>query len=388
MRIKNIFKKENAITGDEDTSSTNSPPIIGTFNPNDILGDFTGFNEEEKNAITLNGKALGATLGFVPSHIVPYLNSIHGQLVQKYQDGNFKQRTIEQIYQRIDELNKQLNDKKSERAQLEIKKKSLAEKQIEIEKKIAEVQPMPPSPKFYFTVGLLVSVSLFIWAFYYQNLKPTGLFGSNALIPILFPLVFFLIGYYMHEMFEQGKKLFGYGLALVALFVDAFIANATHQINCTFESPPVGHIMCCVLDPAFYLILFVGFLSYLSWGYFMGRTFSLWSEFQEGTILRTLEVDLEYIKSEILTVSQSIIGLESDIYTLEAAVLKRRNYITVLENSPYLLSKSHVYSGFSALLEGVNNGLMFLHGNNFSLVERLTQEVSQYVEEKINTLFP
>ncbi len=346
------------------------------------MGMFPGFSMEELAQLNVEGRSSGADMGSVPGMISSVLDQIQSRLFKKFTDGNFKARIIEVLEQKKRSYELVKIDKEGALQKEKFRLKNLEDQKAEIEKKMMENKPVEYPAKFYITTGLLVALVIFIWAFYFQNLKPVGLMNGNPLVPLLFPLVFFLIGYFMEELFSKGKKTGAVSLALVALVIDFFISKSSHGVTCSEIN--TNHWKCAFQDEIFYLILIVGFLSYLAFGYFLSSVLNMLEQNKPSVILEQLGLDKQRKELEILDSMQATATLESEISKLNVLIQKVIERIQFYQAGNYSISGTQLNAGFQAYAQGFVEGKAFLYRNDTKKVQEFQNQVEELLKNKIS----
>jgi len=307
-----------------------------------------------------------------PEIYTSYLNRIlNGDLVDEKFSGMNEDEKPEQR-EELRKLEAQLKDAKSKNEQFNVQIKEKTDKidvrreeLLELHKKYeADPEAMKRetfSPfKFGISAFILIMLTGYLFFFYvsaaYKALYTdfegiaeriaAGL-GTGSIMPkpaelaealqynfllFLVPFVFYAFGWAFHvilEMKHKQKYVFLGGLITVTFFVDFLLALLIHN-NTEYAKELMGlSTKSWIADPAFFMILFLGFIVYLLWSILLDSIVREWTKrlvtINLKKIIKHLREDIKVLQSKIIPeepIRFDIANLREDLGTVILGNLK------------------------------------------------------------------
>jgi len=148
----------------------------------------------------------------------------------------------------------------------------------------------------------------------------------------LVPFVFYAFGWAFHvilEMKHKQKYVFLGGLITVTFFVDFLLALLIHN-NTEYAKELMGlSTKSWIADPAFFMILFLGFIVYLLWSILLDSIVREWTKrlvtINLKKIIKHLREDIKVIQSKLIPeepIRFDIANLREDLGTVILGNLK------------------------------------------------------------------
>jgi len=307
-----------------------------------------------------------------PAIYTSYLNRIlNGDLVDEKFSGLNEDEKPEQK-EELRKLEARLKDAKSQNEQFNVQIKEKQDKidvrreeLLELHKKYeADPEAMKRetfSPfKFGISTFILIMLTGYLFFFYvsaaYKALYTdfegiaeriaAGL-GTGSIMPkpaelsealqynfllFLVPFVFYAFGWAFHvilEMKHKQKYVFLGGLITVTFFVDFLLALLIHN-NTEYAKELMGlSTKSWIADPAFFMILFLGFIVYLLWSILLDSIVREWTKrlvtINLKKIIKHLREDIKVIQSKLIPeepIRFDIANLREDLGTVILGNLK------------------------------------------------------------------
>jgi len=301
-----------------------------------------------------------------------YLNRIlNGDLIDEKFSGLNEDEKPEQR-EELRKLEAKLKDARSQNEQLDVQIKEKQDKidvrreeLLELHKKYeADPEAMKRetfSPfKFSISTFILVMLTGYLFFFYvsaaYKALYTdfegiaeriaAGL-GTGSIMPkpaelaealqynfllFLVPFVFYAFGWAFHvilEMKHKQKYVFLGGLITVTFFVDFLLALLIHN-NTEYAKELMGlSTRSWIADPAFFMILFLGFIVYLLWSILLDSMVREWTKrlvpIKIKKIIKHLKEDIKVLQSKLIPeepIRFDIANLREDLGTVILGNLK------------------------------------------------------------------
>lgn len=207
--------------------------------------------------------------------------------------------------------------------------------------------------------------------------------GVIALI-ILFPVIFLGLGFLIHTTLENNKKLKSenkppaYGLIisllLITLIADVFIgykiSEAVH-VN-SFNAGLTNELWRFDLifyDINFYLVLVLGFVVYVIWGFLLHYVLShpyLKSESEKVKLLvENINKKIQEKKNELADIISKIFKIDNDIITFDTKIIEKEDKIIGLQNGVIPINVASLKSSVGEFL----GGWQAFTNNNFDSAE-------------------
>jgi hypothetical protein len=194
--------------------------------------------------------------------------------------------------------------------------------------------------------------------------------GVIALI-ILFPVIFLGLGFLIHTTLENNKKLktenkpAEYGLIisllLITLIADIFIGykiSQAVQINSYNAglTEDLWRFDLIFSDINFYLVLLLGFVVYVIWGFLLHYVLShpyLKSESEKvKLLLENISKKILEKKSELTDIISKIFKIDNEIITSDARIIEKEDKIIGLQNGVIPINVASLKSSVGEFLGG------------------------------------
>jgi hypothetical protein len=197
--------------------------------------------------------------------------------------------------------------------------------------------------------------------------------GVIALI-ILFPVIFLAMGFYIHVAIENNKKLnlenkpskYGIisGLLLITLIADIFIGYKisqgvhTNEFNAGLTNEPWKFNMI-FSDINFYLVLVLGFVVYVVWGFLLNFVLShsyLKTENEKVKLMiENVNNKITEKRKELSEIVSKIHKFESDIITCESKIQEKEKDIIGYENGVIPINVASLKGSVGEFMGGWQN---------------------------------
>lgn len=279
----------------------------------------------------------------------------------------------------VEILNKKLNDLNAKIAPLNLNKVQIEEKVEIIEENIlvaktgeVEVNIIP------FAIGSLITLLLTLYLFiFYSSVAYSALFGggqtkitiSNALfntsvfnnaasqsggtlaMVFLLPAVFLGLGFLIHDALEKKRVGILVGIVLVTLLFDGLMAykiaqnnyNVLYNQGVYVKEWSIGYAF---KDIDFYLILALGFVVYIIWGYLLDFSIKKWQESQPNNAIslkiESLMLRKENLQNELLEVNTLLNQLFADVKTIEDEKNNKEEILIKLKNGAQAIGETEL----------------------------------------------
>ncbi len=230
--------------------------------------------------------------------------------------------------------------------------------------------------------------------------------GVMALI-ILFPVIFLGLGFLIHDSLEKNKQLvtagkrkqFGVIITLlsITLIADAFIGYKisegvhTNDFN-SGRTDKLWEFKMIFTDINFYLVLILGFVVYVIWGFLLNYVLShqyLKTESEKIKLLIEL-VNNKIIekRKELSEIINKIHKLESEIINIDEKVEQKQKDIIGYENGVIPVNVASLKGSIGEFMGGWQN---YTYGNlsGSSATKKIEDAIkiqNNWVEEKIQNL--
>lgn len=276
---------------------------------------------------------------------------------------------VQQEKQKKNDANAELSSTKSNKDEKEKEIQELELEKIDIRNGEGETGDTIP-----FVIGTFITLllTLYLFVFYsssgysaFYGIKPGSLGFINpnvfadamnrgggviALI-ILFPVIFLGLGFLIHDSLETNKKLSSvnkpkkYGVILSLLFVtlvaDAFIGYKISQGVHTNEfnaglSDETWKASMVLTDINFYLVLVLGFVVYVIWGfllhYVLSHTYLKTESEKVKLMIENINNKIAEKRKELNDIISKINKLESDIINYDNKIIEKEEDIIGYQN--------------------------------------------------------
>jgi hypothetical protein len=317
----------------------------------------------------------------------------------------------------ISSSKRQKDDKEKEIEELEIEK-------IEIRNEGGETSDTMP-----FVIGafitLLLTMYLFVFysssgysAFYGIKQGSLGFINPNvfsdamnrgggviALI-VLFPVIFLGLGFLIHDSLETNKKLVSekkpktfsviITLLFITLIADMFIGYKISQGVHTNEfnaglTDKIWEFSMIFSDINFYLVIVLGFVVYVIWGFLLNYVLShpyLKTENERiKLIIENLNIKINEKRNELTNIISKIHKKEGDVESSESKILEKENDIIGYQNGVIPVNVPLLRASVGEFMGGWENFTNGHYGNNIgSLLLEANKEKESWLQNKLINL--
>jgi hypothetical protein len=308
-------------------------------------------------------------------------------------------------------------DKEKEIEELELEK-------IDIRNGDAETGDTTP-----FVIGSFITLllTLYLFVFYsssgysaFYGIKPgslgfinpnvfadaTNKGGGVIALIILFPVIFLGLGFLIHDSLEKNKKLAKenkskqYGviitLLVITLLADAFIgykiSEGVHINNFNAgRTDELWKLNMIYSDINFYLVLILGFVVYVIWGFLLNYVLShpyLKTESEKiKLMIENINNRIAEKRKELSDIITKIHKLESDIVTIDNVIEEKTKDLIGYENGKIPINEASLRGSIGEFMGGWQN---YTHGNYSekkadSLIQETIKRQNDWLTKKIAT---
>lgn len=362
--------------------------------------------EKKKNKITYSqyGFHSAQKSQSQPVGIDGYLDNVYDQFLeeQKLDEQGLKDRIsklkaeLQQEKTKKSDTNAEISSHKSFKEDKEKQIEELELERIDIRNGDGEIGD---TSSFIIGAFITLLLTMYLFVFYsssgysaFYGIKPGSLGFINpnvfsdasntgggviALI-ILFPVIFLAMGFYIHVAIENNKKLNSekkpskYGiiisLLLITLIADMFIGYKISQGVHTNEfnagtTNQIWEFNMIFSDINFYLVLVLGFVVYVVWGFLLNFVLShsyLQTEnARVKLMIENLNNRITERRKELSDIISKINKLESDIITCENKIQQKEKDIIGFENGDTPINISSLKGSIGDFMGGWQN---YTHG--------------------------
>ncbi len=335
-----------------------------------------------------------------PASIDGYLDNVYGQFLEE-------QRLDEQgLRDRISRLKAEIQSEKSKKNEANAEISSLKSSKIDKEKQIEELElekieirngdgEIGDNSSFIIGAFITLLLTMYLFVFYsssgysaFYGIKPGSLGFINpnvfsdainkgggviALI-ILFPVIFLAMGFYIHVAIENNKKLESENkppkyaiitaLLIITLIADIFIGYKISQGVHTNEfnaglTDEIWKFKMIFLDINFYLVLVLGFVVYVVWGFLLNFVLShsyLKTESEKVKLMiENVNNKIKDKREELADIVSKIHKSESDIITFDNKIQEREKDVIGYENGVIPINISSLKGSIGEFMGGWQN---------------------------------
>jgi hypothetical protein len=396
---------------------------------------------EEKMNIGESEKITYTQLGFrsaqksqsAPDAIEGYLEIVYDKFLeeQKLDEQGLKDRVsklraeVQQEKARKQDAIAEINANKRNK---EDKGKEIEELELEkIDIRNGEGETADTTP---FVIGAFITLllTLYLFVFYsssgysaFYGIKPgslgfinpnvfadaTNKGGGVIALIILFPVIFLGLGFLIHDSLEKNKKLADenkpnqYGviitLLLITLIADAFIGYKISEgvHNNEFNagrSDKLWEFSMIFSDINFYLVLILGFVVYVIWGFLLHYVLShpyLKTENEKIKLLiENINNRIGDKRKELSDIIAKIHKLEGELVTIDSKVEEKQKDIIGYENGVIPINIASLKGSIGEFLGGWQN---YTHGNSSNskattLIESSIKNQNAWLQKKLENL--
>ncbi len=327
----------------EEEQSTNPTPPTETTTDNEI--SYFHFGKLAAKTTNSNSQLLDSSL-----------DNIYDRFL------NDQQLTGEGIKNRISKLRAEVTQKKNQKIQANSEIQSQEQFKEDREKRIEELEiekikikdgEAPSVDYVPFIIGAFITIllTLYLFVFYsssgysafygvkqgslgfinpnvFADAKTKG--GGVIALIILFPVIFLGLGFLIYDSLEKRKYGFISLLLIFTLIVDAIVGYKisqgihTNEFNAGLTNEQWKFSMIYT-DMNFYLVLALGFVVYVIWGYLLHYVLNKNKELQPD---KALELRIENLNRKISEQRQALAEIVSKINSLKAQVETLENEIS------------------------------------------------------------
>lgn len=402
----------------------------------------TGENKnEEKMNIGDSEKITYTQLGFrsaqksqsAPDAIEGYLEIVYDKFLEE-------QKLDEQgLKDRISKLKAEVQQEKARKqdaiAEIYANKRNKEDKEKEIEElelekidiRNGEGETADTTP---FIIGAFITLllTLYLFVFYsssgysaFYGIKPgslgfinpnvfadaTNKGGGVIALIILFPVIFLGLGFLIHDSLEKNKKLADdnkpkqYGviitLLLITLIADAFIGYKISEgvHNNEFSAARTDKLWkfnMIFSDINFYLVLILGFVVYVIWGFLLNYVLShpyLKTESEKIKLMvENINNRITEKRKELSDIIAKIHKLESELVTIDNKVEEKQKDIIGYENGVIPINIASLRGSIGEFMGGWQN---YTHGNSSAtkatnLIENSIKNQNAWLQKKLESI--
>lgn len=367
-----------------------------------------------------------------PESIVNFLENVYEKFLneQKLDEKGLKDRISQlraEVQQKKAKKNETSADLASNKQYKENKDKEIEQLEIEkIDVKNGEAETGDTIP---FVIGAFITILLtfYLFVFYsssgysaFYGVKPESLGFINpnvfadaknkgggviALI-ILFPVIFLGLGFLIHDALEKNKKnvaekkprkyLTIIALLLLTLIADAFIGYKISQGIHTNEfnsgiTESLWKFNMIYSDINFYLVLILGFVVYVIWGFLLNYVLShsyLKTESEKTKLLvENINLKIAEKREELAIIVSKINNLTNLIFTIDNDISEKENDIIGYENGVIPVSIPLLKASVGEFMGGwgfYTNGAFRDQGEEFILEANIIKQT--WLDNKISNL--
>lgn len=368
-----------------------------------------------------------------PEAVEGYLEIVYDKFLeeQKLDERGLKDRVsklradVQQERARKQEIIANLNANKRSKEDKEKEIEELEVEKIDVRNGDGETENTTP-----FVIGAFITLllTLYLFVFYsssgysaFYGIKPgslgfinpnvfsdaTNKGGGVIALIILFPVIFLGLGFLIHDSLEKNKKIasekkpkrFGLilTLLLITLIADSFIGYKisegvhTNEFN-SGRTNELWKFDMIFTDINFYLVLILGFVVYVIWGFLLHYVLShpyLKTESEKVKLMiENLNNRISEKRKELSDVIVRIHKLESDIITIDDNIEAKQKDIIGYENGVIPINVSSLRSSVGEFMGGWQN---YTYGN-FSqlraknLIDEAIKNQNEWLANKIDNL--
>jgi hypothetical protein len=402
----------------------------------------TGENKnEEKMNIGDSEKITYTQLGFrsaqksqsAPDAIEGYLEIVYDKFLeeQKLDEQGLKDRIsklkaeVQQEKARKQDAIAEINANKRNKEDKEKEIEELELEKIDIRNGDGETADTTP-----FIIGAFITLllTLYLFVFYsssgysaFYGIKPgslgfinpnvfadaTNKGGGVIALIILFPVIFLGLGFLIHDSLEKNKKLADenkpkqYGviitLLLITLIADAFIGYKISEgvHNNEFNAGRTDELWkfnMIFSDINFYLVLILGFVVYVIWGFLLNYVLShpyLKTESEKiKLMIENINNRIAEKRKELSDIIAKIHKLEGELVTIDNKVEEKQKDIIGYENGVIPINIASLKGSIGEFMGGWQN---YTHGNSSAtkatnLIENSIKNQNAWLQKKLESL--
>jgi hypothetical protein len=396
---------------------------------------------EEKMNIGDSEKITYTQLGFrsaqksqsAPDAIEGYLEIVYDKFLeeQKLDEQGLKDRIsklkaeVQQEKARKQDAIAEINANKRNKEDKEKEIEELELEKIDIRNGDGETADTTP-----FIIGAFITLllTLYLFVFYsssgysaFYGIKPgnlgfinpnvfadaTNKGGGVIALIILFPVIFLGLGFLIHDSLEKNKKLADdnkpkqYGviitLLLITLIADAFIGYKISEgvHNNEFNAGRTDELWkfnMIFSDINFYLVLILGFVVYVIWGFLLNYVLShpyLKTESEKVKLMiENINNRIAEKRKELSDIIAKIHKLEGELVTIDNKVEEKRKDIIGYENGVIPINIASLKGSIGEFMGGWQN---YTHGNSSAskatnLIEKSIKNQNAWLQKKLESL--
>lgn len=389
--------------------------------------------ESEKITYTQLGFRSAQKSQSAPDAIEGYLEIVYGKFLEE-------QKLDEQgLKDRISKLRAEVQQEKARKqdaiAEINANKRNKEDKEKEIEElelekfdiRNGEGETADTAP---FIIGAFITLllTLYLFVFYsssgysaFYGIKPgslgfinpnvfadaTNKGGGVIALIILFPVIFLGLGFLIHDSLEKNKKLADdnkpkqYGviitLLLITLIADAFIGYKISEgvHNNEFNAGRTDELWkfnMIFSDINFYLVLILGFVVYVIWGFLLNYVLShpyLKTESEKiKLMIENINNRIGEKRKELSDIIAKIHKFEGELITIDNKVEEKQKDIIGYENGVIPINIASLKGSIGEFMGGWQN---YTHGNYSpskatNLIENSIKNQNAWLQKKLESL--
>ncbi|MCU0471054.1 MAG: hypothetical protein MUF58_20935 [Arcicella sp.] len=320
----------------------------------------------------------------------------------------------------VEILIKRVNDFEAKVRPLNLRKSQVDERIEIIEDDILKVKSGEiETNSIPFAIGALITLMLTFYLFiFYSSAAYSALFGggttkitiSNALfntsvfsdaasqsggtlaLVFLLPAIFLGLGFLIHDALEKKRYIVLIGIVIATLLFDGLMAYkiAQSNYNILYNQGTVTKewsFSHAFKDIDFYLILALGFVVYLIWGYLLDFSIKKWEENQPDKAVKlkieSLIEQKKVLQEELLKIDTEINDIQANIKTLTDERNKKEELLIKIKNGAQAISESELRGMVGDFMKGWSSFITFYFTNSTEAkneTEKVTTIAENWVE--------
>ncbi|WP_394992192.1 hypothetical protein [Emticicia sp.] len=346
-----------------------------------------------------------------PDTLKPSLNSAYQIFCQDLNNSTNSRIAILSADSEI--LLRRINQKQGELDPLDLERTQINEKIETIDEEILKVKSGQVTQNYAsFVIGAFITFMLTLYLFvFYSSIAYSAIFGTSEIaiqallsteifsmatqqgggtltLVFLLPAIFLGLGFLIHDAIEKKRfAILGF-IILATLIFDGLMAykiaqnnyNALYN-NGNYTKP--WQYSYAFKDIDFYLVLALGFVVYIIWGYLLDYSIKKWDETQPNNAI-TLKVtslinQKNAFQNKILEITSNINQLKGEIESLREEKNNKDELLIRLNNGASAVSESELNGMVGAFTKGWVTFITY-HFNDDDIKKIKTEEATNISE--------
>jgi hypothetical protein len=346
-----------------------------------------------------------------PDTLKPSLNSAYQIFCQDLNNSTKSRIAVLSADSEI--LLRRINQKQGELDPLDLEKTQINEKIDIIDEEILKVKSGQVTQNYAtFVIGAFITFMLTLYLFvFYSSIAYSAIFGTSEVaiqallsteifsmatqqgggtltLVFLLPAIFLGLGFLIHDAIEKKRfAILGF-IILATLIFDGLMAykiaqnnyNALYN-NGNYTTP--WQYSYAFKDIDFYLVLALGFVVYVIWGYLLDYSIKKWDETQPNNAI-TLKVESlinqkNVFQNKILEITSNINQLKGEVESLREEKNNKDELLIRLNNGASAISESELNGMVGAFTKGWVTFITY-HFNDDDVKKIKTEEATNISE--------